>query len=205
MKIVITVMVVMFMTGMAAWLILYRRFAALIYDVRNGEYKTPLMKQIVIKYSNCTKLEITIHNVNAFVEKIIENYKEYGLRFAEWEKVAKAMEYLIVMLSVAAAFAMRTSLDELYICATVGLLSALALHLCGRLTDTRGVRRTLLAETVDYLENSGELLDYSLAVKPEVKKLTGRAAAEFMKMSRRYERIQAASTGKCDAAKNEAV
>lgn len=203
MRLVITVMAVMFVAGMAAWLILFRGYSALIYDVRHGEYRTPLMKQIVAKYSSCRKLEITIHNVNAFVEKIMENYKEYGLRFSAWEKLAKAMEYLIVMLLVAAAFALRASLDELYICATVGVLSALALHLCGRLTDTRGVRRTLLAETVDYLENSGKLLDLNAAEKPQFRKLTGRAAVEFVRLNRRYERIQAAA-GKPAAEKNAA-
>lgn len=192
MKLVMMAMAAMFIAGMAAWLILFRNYYALIWDIRHGAYKTPLIKQIIIKYINCKKLDLNIMNVKVFVEKNIENYSVYRLTFSGWEKLAKAMEGLIVMIAVVAVCIFRDMAEVRYICEMVGLLAALALHLCGWLTDTAGMHRALVVETVDYLENSGNILEQSMAYSATMDKLTGRAAAEFEKMSRRYEQIQAA-------------
>lgn len=102
MKLVMMAMAAMFIVGMAAWLILFRNYYALIWDIRHGAYKTPLIKQIIIKYINCKKLDLNIMNVKVFVEKNIENYSVYRLTFSGWEKLAKAMEGLIVIIAVVA-------------------------------------------------------------------------------------------------------
>lgn len=192
MRILIVVIAVFFLTGMTAWLTLFRNYTALLGDIRHSTYKTPLMKQIVLKYDNCRKLEISIHNVNAFVEKLVENYKIGGLRFDEWQRVAKALEYFIIMLGILGAFLFRNSFDAANICVAVAALSAMALHLMDKFTDATGFNRMIVVETVDYLENTGA---HRVSVREQLSgKLTKEAATEFEKLNKSYEKIEAGSS-----------
>ena len=194
MRLVISLMIIMFIVGMTAWFILYGSYSQLLADVKYSEFKTPMMKQIILKYNDCRKLDIKVKNVKAFVEKVIENYEVCGLSPVTWEKLAKCMEYFIVMLATIAAFIMRNQPDAVYACVTVGILAAMALHLSGRLADTRRLHKMIVLDMVDYLENSGELPLQHTFTKPTFKKLTGRAYLDFVKMKRCYEKIESASS-----------
>jgi hypothetical protein len=188
---VIILMAIFFLIGMFAWLTIFRKYYSLINDVRRGNYKKPLIKQIVLKYDNCKKLEITINNVNAFVEKLIANYKVMGLRFTAWRRLAKCLEYFIIMIGIITSFIMRDSTDAIYICIGITALCTIALILMERMTDMESVHRTLIAETVDYLENTGA--HRNLIKEQYSGKLTKEAANEFDKLNKSYEKIEAAT------------
>lgn len=192
MRLVITAIVVMFIAGMAAWLILYRNYCRMLFDIRHTRFKTPLIKSIVKKYSDCKKLDIRIRNVKAFVEKNIDEYRIWGISYAGFGKIGRATEYFIAMTAISAAFFMRESSEAVYACLTLGAVSAMALHLFGKLTDAPQLYAALVTELVDYMENSGDILHTNLG-NGGFKKLTGRAYIDFIKLSRCYKRIQSAS------------
>lgn len=194
MQLIIMVMVSMCVAGITTWLILFRNYSVALWDVRNASYKTPLIKTVILRYSDCRKLNINVNNVKVFVEKIVENSEIWGLRPDIWEKFARLMKYMTIMITIVTAFFVRDNGDALYICVTVGVLSFLAIHMCAKLTDIARLREILVTETVDYLENSGEVIGKVHKYKPTCSKLTGRAAAEFERMNRQYEKIQSGTS-----------
>lgn len=193
MRLVVTAIVMMFITGMAAWLVLYRNYSMMLADVRRSGFKTPLIKLIIKKYSDCRKLDICVRNAEAFVEKNIENNRICGLSYETLEKLARTIEYFIGMLAVVSAFFMQSRPDEVYMCLTVGAVAVMALHLFGRLADIQRLHRMLVTELVDYIENSGSLPQLNMEGTSKVSRLKGKAYTDFVKMNRSYEKIQASS------------
>ncbi len=185
----IVAMVLMFGLGMVLWLVLYTNYSRLLDDVRSCRYKTPLIKQIIRRYVDCKKLEIDVRNVNVFVEKSIVGYEVCGLAHGCLEKLAKSMEYLIVMLAVSSALFFMDRPDEVYMCMALGVLETLALHLCRKLADIGMTQRSVVIELVNYLENSGELPYIVLNEKKELDRLSGRAYLDFVKLNRCFNRI----------------
>ncbi len=193
MRLVVTAIVVMFIAGMAAWLVLYRNYSLMLSDVRQSGFRTPLIKLIIKKYSDCRKLDICVRNVEAFVEKNIENNRICGLSYETLEKLARTIEYLIGMLAVVSAFFMKNAPEELYMCITIGAVAVMALHLFGKLADIPRLHKILVTELVDYIENSGSLPQLNLEGTAKVSRLKGKAYMDFVKMNKSYEKIQASS------------
>lgn len=193
MRLVVTAIVVMFIIGMAAWLVLYRNYSLMLSDVRQSGFRTPLIKLIIKKYMDCRKLDICVRNAEAFVEKNIENNRICGLSYEALEKLARTIEYFIGMLAVVSAFFMRETPEEVYMCFTVGAVAVIALHLFGRLVDIPRLHKILVTELVDYIENSGTLPQMNLEGTAKVSRLRGKAYTDFVKMNRSYEKIQASS------------
>ncbi len=200
MILVITAMVLLFGVGMVAWLMLYTNYSKLLWDVKNNEYKTPLIRLIVRKYVDCKKLDINVRNVKVFVEKSIVDYEFCGLEHRMIEKLARSMEYFIMMLAVLSALLFRSSSDEVYMCMALGAVSTIALHLCRKLADIEGMQRNIVIELVDYLENSGSLL----CVRHKdstVGKLSKKAHQDFMRLNRCFDRIYKERNAKGNIAK----
>lgn len=200
MSIIIVAMVLMFGLGMAVWLMLYTNYTRLLWDVKNSEYKMPLIKLIIRKYVDCKKLDIDVRNVNAFVEKSISGYEFCGIAHAFWEKLAKSMEYLIVMLAASSALFFRDRADEVYMCIALGVLSTMALHLCRKIADIEGAQRIIVIELVDYLENSGGLPFVNAGANLPCK-LSGKAYVDFVKLNRCFDKIYEARSTQSGIAK----
>ena len=173
MKIIVVLMAVVFMAGMAIWLFLFKNCYEMIQDIRSGTRKVPVIRKAVDKYDDCCKLEIAVNNTEVFVEKIIENEKICGLRMKAWQRIAGMV-----------------NTDEVYICAAVAAMCCVSLHFMDCMADVDGYLKDTVVELVDYLENSGAVR--SEAGKVMAAKLKGKAASEFMKMNRRYDKICAA-------------
>jgi hypothetical protein len=191
-KEIIAAIGILFIGGMAVWLLLFKICCQMINDIRSGTRKVPVIRKVVEKYDDCKKLDIAVNNAKAFVEKIMENEKICGLRLKEWERLAGSFKYMIVMLGIWFALVMKDNFEEIYICTGITAMSVVALHLMGMLTDVKGYLSDTVVELVDYLENSGELRSEAGRVKSA--KLKGEAASEFMKLNRRYEKICAKSS-----------
>lgn len=183
---------ILFIGGMAVWLLLFKICCQMINDIRSGTRKVPVIRKVVEKYDDCKKLDIAVNNAKAFVEKIIENEKICGLRLKEWQRLAGSFKYMIVMLGIWFALVMKDNFEEIYICTGITAMSVVALHLMDMLTDVKGYLNDTVIELVDYLENSGALR--SEAGRVTSSKLKGEAASEFIKLNRRYEKICAKST-----------
>lgn len=190
MKVLVAVMAVVFVAGMSVWLLLFKICYEMICDIRSGTIKAQVIRKVVDKYDDCKKLDISVNNAEAFVEKIIENEKICGLRLKAWQRIAGTFKYIIALLGIFSGIIFRGNTDEVYICAAVAAMCCVSLHFTGRLTDVDGYLKDTVIELVDYLENSGAVR--SEAGKVMAAKLKGKAASEFVKMNRRYEKIYAA-------------
>ena len=182
MKIIVVLMAVVFIAGMAIWLFLFKNCYEMIQDIRSGTRKVPVIRKAVDKYDDCCKLEIAVNNTEVFVEKIIENEKICGLRMKAWHGIA--------LLGIFSAVLFKGNTDEVYICAAVAAMCCVSLHFMDCMADVDGYLKDTVVELVDYLENSGAVR--SEAGKVMAAKLKGKAASEFMKMNRRYDKICAA-------------
>lgn len=189
-KAVVIITAALFIGGMTVWLILFKMCCEMIHDIRSGTRKVHIIRKVVEKYDDCRKLEIAVNNVEAFVEKIIENEKICGLRIKAWRRLAGTFKYVIAMMGIFSGILLKGNTDEIYICAAVAAMCCVALHFMDRLTDVDGYLKDTVIELVDYLENSGAVR--SQAGKVMAAKLKGKAASEFIKMNRRYEKICAA-------------
>ena len=174
MKIIVVLMAVVFMAGMAIWLFLFKNCYEMIQDIRSGTRKVPVIRKAVDKY----------------VEKIIENEKICGLRMKAWQRIAGMVKYGIALLGIFSAVLFKGNTDEGYICAAVAAMCCVSLHFMDCMADVDGYLTDTVVELVDYLENSGAVR--SEAGKVMAAKLKGKAASEFMKMNRRYDKICAA-------------
>ena len=183
-------MAVVFMAGMAIWLFLFKNCYEMIQDIRSGTRKVPVIRKAVDKYDDCCKLEIAVNNTEVFVEKIIENEKICGLRMKAWQRIAGMVKYGIALLGIFSEVLFKGNTDEVYICAAVAAMCCVSLHFMDCMADVDGYLKDTVVELVDYLENSGAVR--SEAGKVMAAKLKGKAASEFMKMNRRYDKICAA-------------
>ena len=190
MKIIVVLMAVVFMAGMSIWLFLFKNCYEMIQDIRSGTRKVPVIRKAVDKYDDCCKLEIAVNNTEVFVEKIIENEKICGLRMKAWQRIAGMVKYVIALLGIFSAVLFKGNIDEVYICAAVAAMCCVSLHFMDCMADVDGYLKDTVVELVDYLENSGAVR--SEAGKVMAAKLKGKAASEFMKMNRRYDKICAA-------------
>jgi hypothetical protein len=190
MRVIIIIMAVMFVAGIVAWLVLFQSYTDLINDIRKKQHRTALVKQVVLKYDTCKRLELSIYDVNAFVERVIEGQTVLGLQLAEWEFVAKSMKYLVAVVGGITAFVMRNNLYTVYMYMAVAALSIIALQLMDRLTDVKTLHKALTQELVEELERSSPsecMIDGQITAK-----LTRGAASEFVKLNRCYEKIELA-------------
>ena len=73
---------------------------------------------------------------------------------------------------------------------SITAMCCVSLHFMDCMADVDGYLKDTVVELVDYLENSGAVR--SEAGKVMAAKLKGKAASEFMKMNRRYDKICAA-------------
>lgn len=189
MRVIIGLMTAMGVLGMTAWLILFGSCRKILCDIRNGKHSTPLVKKMISKYVDCKKLDINVQNVRAFVEKMLDTERICGLNPKMLVSIGVGVKYLLIMTMIIGMFVFKGNYDAAYVVLTTGLITALALHLCEKLTDYAGVHRRIVVEMVDFLENSGDVVLRERKYKPTCSKLTGRAAAEFEKMSRQYDRL----------------
>lgn len=207
----ITVFVILWITAMVIWCTLFNYYSQLIRDVRCGEYKKPLIKQIVIRYDNCKKLNININNIDVFVEKIIDNYEVCGLSIINWEIVAGILEYIIVILGtghiVGIFFSIQergewiysihyslsaASLNDYTVIDIAGvifvIIAVIAVCILRKVWENKRFIRTLIVEIADYLENSGGLRVPSTCCAAT--KLKGSSASDFERLRKSYKRIQ---------------
>ena len=190
MRAVVIMIVALFVGGMVVWLSLFGYCCMMINDIRSGTRRVHVIRKVIQKYDDCRKLDISVNNVEVFVEKILESEKICGLRLKEWERLAGSFKYIIVLLGIFSGIILKGNTDEIYICVAVAAMCCVGLHFMDRLTDAKGYFKDTVVELVDYLENSGAVR--SQAGKVMASKLKGKAASEFVKMNKRYEKICAA-------------
>ena len=154
-----------------------------------------LVKQIRLKYDNCRKLDISINNVNVFVEKSLENYKFCGFSLNGFNNISKEMEYICISLGIINALAFRTDITAVIFGLGIATLSAIAIRLLEQIVDSDNQKRAVIVELVDYLDNTNTTVHREAmkdnAVKDNaVKHFSREASTEFNKLNKSFDKIQ---------------
>jgi len=168
------------------WCILFRYSTRLLADVRNGVWSEPLIKQVIVRYDNCKKLDLMVHNVDVFVEKIIENDKKCGFTIRQWGLIANSLEYVALLAGIASLLTEYQQSKQAGFIAILILGAILILHELAHLWSKKMILRTLIVELADYLENSTEIREQACVIS----KLHGESANEFAKLRKNYKKIQ---------------
>lgn len=189
MKIAVVAMVSMFCVGMTIWLVLYTLYANVLWDVRCKVYKRHLTNVVIKKYVECSRLGIKVGNVARFVDKSVGGYTYCGLSLEMLERVAKAIELIIVLFTLVAAGIIGISGKGACMCIVLGLCEAVAIYICRRLASVGDMRKSIVIAMTSYLkDNSVQLLAADGGVNI-TQKLTGKAYVDFLRLNQRFDRI----------------
>lgn len=161
--------------------------------------KSPLVKQIRLKYENCKKLNISINNVQAFVEKSLESYRILRLSLNSFDNISKEMAYLCAALGIANAYLYKDNLSDVFLSLEISAICVLALHLINVIVDTPNLKHNVIIGLIDELENTGPrdhikeestLPDAPPVPEPVPAPYVSREASlEFSKLDKTLERI----------------
>ena len=149
--------------------------------------------QLRQRFLYCTHLNEKVGDVPAPIKKSLSEYRFWGMGLHQWKRFGLAAFCLALSAAVCGcAILVQNGADLIqdnrYF--WLGALVLLLLTAVAGISDT-GYREMLLTVGLtDYLENSGAVR--SEAGKVMAAKLKGKAASEFMKMNRRYDKICAA-------------
>lgn len=189
MKLVITLNVGLLTAGMILWLWLYSDSVRILLDVKSGSYKIPLIKIIIKRYADCRMLDIKVRNLNGYVKRLMDDTDMCGLSYKAMYKTARAIESMIVVLTVMSALFFWGNTDKVVIGVLVGVLAELILYVFRRMLNVCGIRRMAVDMLTEYLRGS---VAYSLCENREdlkLNRLKGRKHLEFMWMNRVFRRI----------------
>lgn len=177
-------MLVAFVLGMLSKIIVGSVYGNMTKENSNN----PLIKQIRLKYENCKKLDISINNVNVFVEKAIENYRFCGFSLNGLNNISKEMEYICISLGIIDAIAFREDFSAVTFGLGIAVLSAIAIKLLEQIVDTDNQKRTVIVELVDYLDNTS--VHRESMKDMAVKRFSREASSEFNKLNKSFEKIE---------------
>lgn len=184
MKVLWILMLIAFVLGMLSKIIVGSIYGNMTKENSNN----PLIKQIRLKYENCKKLDISINNVNVFVEKAIENYRFCGFSLNGLNNISKEMEYICISLGIINAIIFRDDFSAVTFGLGIAVLSAFAIKLLEQIVDTDNQKRTVIVELVDYLDNTS--VHRETMKDMAVKRFSREASSEFNKLNKSFEKIE---------------
>lgn len=177
-----------FITGMLSKVLIASIFAGMTKENSDN----PLIKQIRLKYDNCRKLDIAINNVNAFVEKSMENYRFLGISLNGLNNISKEMQYICIALGTINAIIYRDDISAITFGIGIALLSCIAIRLLEQIVDTDNQKRIVIIELVDYLDNTSVHRESMKDLA--VKRFSKEASSEFNKLNKSFEKIESSPT-----------
>ena len=187
MKVLWVLMLVAFVFGMLSKIIIGSIYGSMTRENSSNS----LVKQIRLKYDNCRKLDICINNVNVFVEKSLENYRFCGFSLNGFNNISKEMEYICISLGIINALAFRTDISAVIFGLGIATLSAIAIKLLEQIVDADNLKRAVIVELVDFLDNTTVHRD---AMKDNaVKHFSKEASTEFNKLNKSFDKIQSSA------------
>ncbi len=191
MKIIWVIMCVVCTVGILSQILLVH----IMQEMHKGN---ALTRQIKLKFATCRKLDIQINNTDAFVEKMMDNYRKFGMSLRMIACIVDVMAYVCILLGLFGMYLMRSSVPELVMIAGLSVACFCMLRVTAILVDGReGVWR-LKVELVDSLENYSRNLSTDLAEEIKCiekeepiaqKHFSKEAESEFNKMNKSFEKI----------------
>lgn len=156
-NILIYVMVAMFGLGMLLKLLLYIGYSRMIRASNNmGRTNNKLFKKLKVKSETFYKLKINVNNVDAFVDKSINNHKIGGILLITWEKISGQVSIICGMTGLAGALlGDLIGIERMWIVRVlaVGLVISGLLMVFENLLNKDSRKEIIKVNAVDYLEN----------------------------------------------------
>lgn len=144
--------------GVTSKLLLGRYYKKIAYAAENmGLSNRQPLKAIKTKFENSFKLNMGIHNVDAFVEKNIAKQKYMGMSIQTWDRLSYIITTLCFLVTTIGAFTqfrqdkpVETIITTLF----YGAFSCTLLLFFDAVIGTKQKREMLFTNVSDYLENN---------------------------------------------------
>lgn len=191
MKIILLGMLIIFLLGMTAQLVVYTIMAYIKEDCSRKMMRTVFVKNTILRYEECTKLGIPVDNVKRFVENTFDSCIYGGYSPYLIADVSKKSGNIIMVMGILSVIFHINNLQECFVYISMTLLEVIALRVSEKMTDYNENKKNIII----IMQN--ELLHfekYSELLKENVRgiyteKLRGQAAAEFGRLNKQYKQI----------------
>lgn len=110
-----------------------------------------LLKQILLRFTNCARLNIRICNTYSFVKKYLSNYTFAGLHYNSLQKLSTALSMIGLVLTT---YGTLTYSEAYYKYAFISILFFIIYTLFCRFIDTSGKIEQTIDMITDYLDNT---------------------------------------------------
>lgn len=133
-------------------------YDSLVKDTENfAKAKSKFVKQVKLKYENSYKLNLSIHNNDAFVDKLMASYKICGISLHGFRKVSGTLGlFCVILLGFQAAIggvAGLSATEQLWN-GLHGMIALILLIFSCRIIDLNYKHELVRTNLLDYLENS---------------------------------------------------
>lgn len=118
-------------------------------NMQNVKHK--LLKQILLRFTNCARLKIRICNTPSFVKRYIANYSFAGLHYGSFEKFGVILSIAGLMLTT---YGTLVYSDAYYKYALISILLSIIYVLFSHFIDTNSRLEQTAAIITDYLDNT---------------------------------------------------
>lgn len=118
-------------------------------NMQNVKHK--LLKQILLRFTNCARLKIRICNTPSFVKRYISNYSFAGLHYGSFEKFGVILSIAGLILTT---YGTLVYSDAYYKYALISILLSIIYVLFSHFIDTNSKLEQTAIIITDYLDNT---------------------------------------------------
>lgn len=121
-----------------------------------GDTDNKLLKHIKKKYETCFNLEMSVYNVDTFVDKSIYQYRLCGILLSTWEKISgQILTIELVSLPIISlwAYVLGCGQDLILYTLAVGALFVALLYLVDKNMNLLYKKNCIKINIIDYLDN----------------------------------------------------
>ena len=189
MKIILLGMLIIFLLGMTAQLVVYTIMAYIKEDCSRKMMRTVFVKNTILRYEECTKLGIPVDNVKRFVENTFDSCIYGGYSPDLIADVSKKSGNIIMVMGILSVIFHINNLQECFVYISMTLLEVIALRVSEKMTDYNENKKNIIMQNeLLHFEKYSELLKENVrGIYTE--KLRGQAAAEFGRLNKQYKQI----------------
>ena len=188
MKIILLGMLIIFLLGMTAQLVVYTIMAYIKEDCSRKMMRTVFVKNTILRYEECTKLGIPVDNVKRFVENTFDSCIYGGYSPDLIADVSKKSGNIIMVMGILSVIFHINNLQECFVYISMTLLEVIALRVSEKMTDYNENIIIIMQNELLHFEKYSELLKENVrGIYTE--KLRGQAAAEFGRLNKQYKQI----------------
>lgn len=144
MKIILLGMLIIFLLGMTAQLVVYTIMAYIKEDCSRKMMRTVFVKNTILRYEECSKLEIPVDNVKRFVENTFDSCIYGGYSLDLIADVSKKTGNIIIVMGILSVIFHINNLQECFVYISMTLLEIIALRVLEKMTDYNENKKNII-------------------------------------------------------------